>query len=797
MKKIVIFIFLILTMLTSCNNEEHIHQYKEEKVEATCIDKGYTKYTCECGDEYTDNYVDALGHKELIIEAIDPTCDKDGSAEGKVCSLCHEVFEETEVIASIGHAYGEVTYKWSEDHLQVTATRVCANDESHIETETVSATYSVVTKETCEEDGYTTYTCECGDEYTDNYVDALGHKELIIEAIDPTCDKDGLTVGKVCSLCQKVLVKQEVVKALGHAYSEVIYKWSEDHLQVTATRVCANDESHIETETVSATYSVVTKETCEEDGLGKYTSESFNNSAFDIQEYEEVIKAIGHNYTSVVISPTCEEDGYTAYTCKCGDEYTNNHVDALGHIFINYVSDDNATKEQDGTKTAVCDRDDCDNTDVLVDEYSKFAKVSYTAFGDSITYGIDGVDWGKMANPYPTLVSNALGLKSLDNQGVSGATYCVNNLNRTNMTARILSYSKEADIISLMLGVNDCYVGLPLGDETSKDNTTIYGSLYLIANYLTTNYSDSFIFFMTPFKMRGYEKNNSQNYKLEDVANAIKYVANKYNIPVLDLFENGNYEVEMYLPVSDGIHPSQGFFIEYTGPQITEFIKENYRKIEYTKFVDYSELSFTAFGDSITYGADLIIGGRVETPYPTEVSNILGLKSYSNMGVSGATLTTNNQGLHCMTNIITSYTEDADIIGVLGGVNDFNRNLPLGDINDKDTSTIYGALHVGMSYLSENYSDSFIFYMTPYKEDFGGNFWSTDNSAGYNLVDVSNAIKEVAKIYNIAVLDLLEDGNFESIMYDSDCDGIHPNQAFISNVMAPQIAHFIKDNYNK
>lgn len=34
---------------------------------------------------------------------------------------------------------------------------------------------SVVTKPTCTEQGYTTYTCECGDSYVDNYVGATGH----------------------------------------------------------------------------------------------------------------------------------------------------------------------------------------------------------------------------------------------------------------------------------------------------------------------------------------------------------------------------------------------------------------------------------------------------------------------------------------------------------------------------------------------------------------------------------------------------------------------------------------------
>ena len=40
-----------------------------------------------------------------------------------------------------------------------------------------------------------------------------------------------------------------------------------------------------------------------------------------------------------------------------------------------------------------------------------FEDVTYVAFGDSITYGIDGVNGGRMANPYPTLVGTALGFR--------------------------------------------------------------------------------------------------------------------------------------------------------------------------------------------------------------------------------------------------------------------------------------------------------------------------------------------------------------------------------------------------
>lgn len=218
------------------------------------------------------------------------------------------------------------------------------------------------------------------------------------------------------------------------------------------------------------------------------------------------------------------------------------------------------------------------DTTVSVPLAEIFGSLTYVTFGDSITYGIDGVDWGKMAEPYPDLVTEALEIGSLNNLAVSGATFCKNDLGRTNMTAKILSFTGEADIISLMLGVNDFYVGLPLGTPESRDNTTIYGSLYLISEYLTDNYDSAYIFYMTPFPAkRGYTE-NSQGYLLEDVADAIKYVAEIYGIDVLDMYEVSEYEsVEMNNPNGDGLHPSQGFMKNYAAPKISEFIEENHR----------------------------------------------------------------------------------------------------------------------------------------------------------------------------------------------------------------------------
>ena len=142
-------------------------------------------------------------------------------------------------------------------------------------------------------------------------------------------------------------------------------------------------------------YSVTKEATCEFSGI------SYGYCSCGKTD-EKVIPALGHTFKNDVCSvcgfnrlsdhvhtvvideglpATCESIGLTegSHCSACNMIITKQEViPALGHLFMKYTQDNNATCTQDGTKTAVCDREGCNVTDVRVDKDSKKPH-SYTA----------------------------------------------------------------------------------------------------------------------------------------------------------------------------------------------------------------------------------------------------------------------------------------------------------------------------------------------------------------------------------------------------------------------------------
>lgn len=191
-------------------------------------------------------------------------------------------------------------------------------------------------------------------------------------------------------------------------------------------------------------------------------------------------------------------------------------------------------------------------------------------------------------------------------------------------------------------------------------------------------------------------------------------------------------------------------------------------------------------GDSITYGYGL---EDVKYRFSDILKKELNLKSAGNYGISGTRiarqLSPNPNAAEDQLDFCARYTEmkqDADVIVVFGGVNDYQHgNAPMGNANDRSPDTFYGALNFLYSNLRKKYPHAVVIVVTPMHmvEDKkpGGRFSEAEKP--FILEDYVHAIKQVAANYNYPILDLFShrelDANDSEVRLKCVPDGIHPN----------------------
>ena len=236
--------------------------------------------------------IPALGHTEVVDDAVEPTCTETGLTEGKHCSVCNEVLVKQEVVSAKGHT--EVV----DNAVAPTCTETGLTEGKHC-----SVCNEVLEKQ--------------------EEIPALGHTEVVDDAVEPTCTETGLTEGKHCSVCNEVLVKQEVVSAKGH------------------TEVVDN----------------AVAPTCTETGLteGKHCS-----VCNEILKAQETIAKLDHTVViDAAVAPTCTKAGLTEGShCSVCDEVIQKQssVPALGHSWDVGQVTKPAVGNQTGVKTYTCTR---------------------------------------------------------------------------------------------------------------------------------------------------------------------------------------------------------------------------------------------------------------------------------------------------------------------------------------------------------------------------------------------------------------------------------------------------------
>ncbi|MBQ6496406.1 MAG: fibronectin type III domain-containing protein [Firmicutes bacterium] len=134
---------------------------------------------------------------------------------------------------------------------------------------------------------------------------------------EPGCETAGERT-TTCFVCGEK--ETETISALGHQWGKVTYKAPKDLSEVTASRTCERDTTHVQSETVKTSSVVTVEPTCEGKGEIVYRA-SFENPDFKPVKKTMPLDALGHTWNEGEITtyPTAEAEGVRTFTCgNCG-----------------------------------------------------------------------------------------------------------------------------------------------------------------------------------------------------------------------------------------------------------------------------------------------------------------------------------------------------------------------------------------------------------------------------------------------------------------------------------------------
>ncbi len=358
----------VLVTPSRLSRSEHTYGALIPETPATCTEAGQSAhYQCSVCDKLFDENKAEVTASDLLLPAghvygnltpeIPVTCEADGRIAFYQCSVCEEYFNQNKeivafadlTIASVGHVYGDLIPE---------TPAACEEAGCHAHYQcSVCKTNFDEQKAVVERD--------------DVVVPATGHTEVVDEAVEPTCTKTGLTEGKHCSVCNNVLLAQEVLPTTEHTYGDLIPATpatcdSQGNVAYYECSVCHNlfdqNKEWIAAEDVVIPYGhdygdwvAESPATCTEDGTRGYYHCAKCGGYFDEDKQallSLVIPATGHTEAiDEAVSATCEEGGLTQgkHCSVCGVTLVDREATSpLGHAYGDLIPAIPATCTEDG-----------------------------------------------------------------------------------------------------------------------------------------------------------------------------------------------------------------------------------------------------------------------------------------------------------------------------------------------------------------------------------------------------------------------------------------------------------------
>lgn len=197
-------------------------------------------------------------------------------------------------------------------------------------------------------------------------------------------------------------------------------------------------------------------------------------------------------------------------------------------------------------------------------------------------------------------------------------------------------------------------------------------------------------------------------------------------------------------------------------------------------------------GDSITagswYNPTLKTWENMIENWTYWVSKFCGM-TYKNYGIGGTHVSSaynsgdGSKAEQAFTNRYSSMDDDADVVFVMGGTNDWlpdhTDTAPFGSISDNTDISFCGAIRVLCEGLIKKYNGKQIFFLTPICNR---NQSSANPTTGKTLQEYCDAIKEICNMYSIEVINTHANAPLHFMIaenadkYCSQQDGsMHPN----------------------
>ena len=168
--------------------------------------------------------------------------------------------------------------------------------------------------------------------------------------------------------------------------------------------------------------------------------------------------------------------------------------------------------------------------------------------------------------------------------------------------------------------------------------------------------------------------------------------------------------------------------------------------------------------------------------YHEWVKDILGLSTVNNYGIGGTTIAKKSSS--DTTGMCVRYanmSDNADLICVMGGVNDRWFNTQLGQFGDTSPLTFYGAMETLCDGLLTKYPGKAIIFITPTEQN--NTNCNNANTTGYTATDFANAMKKVCAKYSIPVFDA------------NTCSGIYPLNSANASVYTTDKLHLNNEGH--